>query len=280
MKILVTGANGQVGQALATLIQEEGLDAYLASREQLDITDYKSVSECVKSVIPDVIINAAAYTAVDRAEEEIELAYAINRDGSENLAKIADEMDCPLLHISTDFVFDGGKAGAYLETDATGPLSIYGKSKLEGEQRISASHAKHIILRTAWVFGGPMSFVKTMKRLAEDRTELSVVEDQFGGPTPAKAIAESLLKIAKIVTEENFSDWGVYHYCGKPRVSWYQFASEILKSKTDVTVKPIPTSGYPTPAKRPANSVLDCSKIKNIFGIDQPDWKAALKQEG
>ncbi|MBL4906553.1 MAG: dTDP-4-dehydrorhamnose reductase, partial [Sneathiella sp.] len=227
---------------------------------------------------PDVVINAAAYTAVDKAEEEQDTAYAVNRDGPEILAAACSITDIPFLHISTDFVFDGNKKEPYSEKDKCNPLSIYGKSKWEGEKALIAKCTKHIILRTAWVFGGDQNFVKTMRRLAETRDVLSVVNDQRGGPTAALDIAASLIRIAKAVVSSNFSDWGIYHYCGNPSVSWYEFACEILKNKPSVTVKPIPTSSYPTPAMRPANSVLACEKIRTVFGISQPDWTAALSQ--
>ena len=280
MKILVTGANGQVGQALAIAADDKDLDVVLAAREDLDITDLKAVISFTDGCRPDVIVNAAAYTAVDRAEKDVDLAYAINHKGAENLAIAVSKLDIPLLHISTDFIFDGSKEEAYLETDSCGPISVYGASKRAGEEAIYNKCVKHIILRTAWVFGGPVSFVKTMRRLAENRTELSVVADQFGGPTPAIDIANSLLTMAGAAVDSDFDNWGIYHYCGTPKVSWHEFAVEILKDVKGVTVNPIPTSGYPTPAKRPANSVLDCTKIQDVFGISQPNWKSYLKEEG
>ncbi len=277
MKVLVTGAGGQVGQALQKLAPTHKVDVIALDREALDITDLSAVQARVGEISPDIVINAAAYTAVDKAEEEVEAAFAINAQGTENLALACAKKDIPFLHISTDFVFDGRKDGAYLEEDAIAPLSVYGKSKAEGEARTAAVSQKYIILRTAWVFGGAQSFVNTMLRLAESHDELNIVDDQTGGPTAADDIADSLLRIAKTVTQPGFEDWGIFHYCGAPALTWYGFAKAIFAHSEKVpTLNPIPTEGYPVPAERPKNSVLDCTKIKQIFGIDQPDWQKAL----
>lgn len=276
MKILVAGRDGQVGSALNACGSDHGVTIIALSRRELDITDEASIAAAMKKHEPDVVINAAAYTAVDRAEEEQGAAYAVNRDGAAYLAAACAESDIPFLHISTDFVFDGKKQVPYVEEDECAPLSVYGKSKRDGEMAVLANCTKHIILRTSWVFGGAQNFVVTMRRLAETRDTLSVVDDQHGGPTAAKDIANSLVTIAKAVIDPGFDDWGIYHFCGKPSVSWYEFASEILKNVSTVSVRPIPTSDYPTPATRPANSVLNCKKIQTVFGVDQPDWQAAL----
>lgn len=277
MKILVTGAGGQVGQALQKLAPPHGIDIVALDRQALDITDKSAVRERVRDLSPDVVINAAAYTAVDKAEEEIDAAFAANAEGAENLALACAAGDIPLLHISTDFVFDGKKAGAYLEEDAVAPLSVYGKSKAEGEARVASVSHKYIILRTAWVFGGAQNFVNTMLRLAKSHKELNIVDDQTGGPTAADDIAASLLKIAKDVQETGFQSWGIFHYCGAPAITWYGFAKAIFARCPEVPkLNPIPTEDYPVPAERPKNSVLDCSKINRVFGIDQPDWQKAL----
>jgi dTDP-4-dehydrorhamnose reductase len=279
MKVLVTGAGGQVGQALQKLAPSQGIDILPLDRHALDITDLSAVQTQVDAANPDVVINAAAYTAVDKAEEEVETAFAINARGAENLAIACAKKDIPFLHISTDFVFDGNKQGAYVEDDPVAPLSVYGKSKAEGEARIGAVSHKHIILRTAWVFGGAQNFVNTMLRLAESHKELNIVDDQRGGPTAADDIAASLLQIAKKVQSADFQSWGIYHYCGAPNVTWFGFAQAIFSYINDAPrVNPIPTEDYPVPAERPKNSVLDCSKINRVFGIDQPDWQKALSE--
>jgi len=276
MKLLITGAAGQVGQALQAEAEKRGIAFVAVTRQQLDISSPADAERMVAETGATVIINAAAYTAVDLAEQEEEQAYRVNRDGPKTLANIAAQKDIPLLHISTDFVFDGRQESAYQETDACNPLSVYGKSKHEGEEAIRDAHNKHIILRTAWVFGGEKNFVSTMRRLAKDREEISVVNDQRGGPTSAQSIAGALLTIATKIEDTKFTDWGIYHFAGSPSVSWYEFASAILAGDPTTEVLPIPTKDYPTPATRPQNSVLDCSKIKSVFGIEQPDWQQEL----
>ncbi|WP_334127930.1 dTDP-4-dehydrorhamnose reductase [Sneathiella sp.] len=278
MKILVTGAGGQVGTALVERASAARLDLVALDRRALDITDAAAVARVLREIRPGVVINAAAYTAVDRAETEVEAAFAINALGPENLARAAKEMDIPLLHISTDFVFDGAKAGAYVETDAVAPLNVYGQSKAEGEARIAAAMEKYIILRTAWVFGGAQNFVNTMLRLGESRDELSIVDDQRGGPTPSLDIAAALLQMAERVAAPGFRDFGIYHYAGAPAVTWFGFARAIFAGRKAPKLTPIPSEAYPVPAVRPKNSVLDCRKIKRVFDIDQPDWQAALSK--
>lgn len=232
------------------------------------------------------MINAAAYTAVNKAEEEQDITYAINRDGTANLAAVSKEKNIPLLHISTDYVFDGTKSEAYSENDAVSPLGIYGISKWQGEETIRQTLPEHIILRVAWVFGAQgNNFVKTMLRLAKDRDELSVVEDQFGRPSPAKDIAKTLIILAEQYQKEKTLEWGTYHYCGDEKVSWCGFAKEIFKQakekgliEKDIKVNAISTAEYQDPTIRPANSILDCEKIKNTFGIEMPSWKESLNQ--
>ncbi|MEH6401801.1 MAG: dTDP-4-dehydrorhamnose reductase [Sneathiella sp.] len=275
MKILVTAKDGQVGCALQAAAARFDVEVIALSRKQLDITDKGAIGHAIEYHKPDVLINAAAFTAVDKAEDEKEAAHAINRDGPENLASECAKTSIPFLHISTDFVFDGTKSAPYTETDICNPLSVYGQSKRDGEDKVGAVCPNHIILRTSWVFGGKQNFVETMRRLAKERDSLNVVSDQRGGPTAAADIAECLVKIAKKVVKPEFDDWGIYHYSGGPSVSWYEFACKILE-KEDITVHPIPTTDYPTPAKRPANSVLDCQKIKSVFGIEQPNWAERL----
>ncbi|WP_017008436.1 dTDP-4-dehydrorhamnose reductase [Enterovibrio norvegicus] len=286
MKLLITGSLGQVGRCLVEQLSSmTGVEFLALDREELDITDEAAVSAVVTSFSPDVIINAAAHTAVDKAEEEIALSYAINRDGPANLAKAADKVGAAMLHISTDYVFAGNKDGEYVESDETGPQGVYGESKLAGEITVAQACERHIILRTAWVFsehGG--NFVKSMLRLAQSRDTLGIVADQFGGPTYAGDIAKALLHIAVAITKGNNKGFGIYHYSGMPHVSWYDFANTIFAEAkqqgvltTEMTVNPIATFDYPTPAKRPANSKLNNEKIFTQFGIHPSDWQLALK---
>lgn len=252
-------------------------------RDQLDITDPDAVNKLVNEFKPDAIINAAAHTAVDKAEQEVELSYAINRDGAQFLAQSANSVGATILHISTDYVFVGDKVGEYVETDLVAPQGVYGQSKLAGELAVAAACPRHIILRTAWVFCETgNNFVKTMLRLAQTRDELGVVVDQFGGPTYAGDIANALIIMAKAISNGNQA-FGIYHYSGLYHVSWYQFACEIFKqAKTqalldkEMHVKAITSEQYPTPAKRPENSKLNCNKILQHFGIQASDWRAAL----
>ncbi|MFV8461408.1 dTDP-4-dehydrorhamnose reductase [Vibrio campbellii] len=285
MRVLITGCHGQVGTCLTEqLNQDENTTVLALDKEHLDITNQDSVNAIVSEFQPTIIINAAAHTAVDKAEEEIELSYAINRDGPKNLAQAAQTIGAAILHISTDYVFEGSKTGDYVETDTTNPQGVYGESKLAGEIAVTQSCDKHIILRTAWVFGeSGNNFVKTMLRLGQTRDALSIVGDQFGGPTYAGDIASTLIQIAERITQGSEVEYGVYHYSGLPHVSWFDFAEaifegavqqEILESKPTLTS--ITTDQYPTPAKRPSNSRLSNEKIMANFAIEASDWKAAL----
>lgn len=284
MKILVTGSNGQVGSSLVKLLNQMPEIVFLAAdREQLDITDCEAVNKLVNDFKPNAIINAAAYTGVDKAEQEVELSYAINRDGPQFLAQAANSVGATILHISTDYVFAGDKDGKYAETDTVAPQGVYGHSKLAGELAVAAACPRHIILRTAWVFCETgNNFVKTMLRLAQNRDELDVVADQFGGPTYAGDIANALIVMAKAIHAGNH-DYGVYHFAGMPHVHWHQFACEIFsQSKSqgllnkEMRVNAITSDQYPTHAKRPANSKLECNKILQNFGIEASDWQEAL----
>jgi dTDP-4-dehydrorhamnose reductase len=284
MKILIAGKNGQVGSCLVDQLNTMSDVTLLAlDREELDITDPVQVNRIVTEFQPNIIINAAAYTAVDKAEQESELAYAINRDGPQNLALAANKVNAAIIHISTDYVFDGDSAASYVESDNTAPQGEYGRSKLAGEQAVAQACPKHIIVRTAWVFGEHgNNFVKTMLRLAKTRDTLGVVADQFGGPTYAGDIAKAIVAISKQIIDGNQA-YGVYHYSGFPHVSWHTFAEKIFEIALEqnvlvqpIQVNPITTLDYPTPAKRPANSRLNSDKIHNAFGIKQSDWHAAL----
>ncbi|MCG9693937.1 dTDP-4-dehydrorhamnose reductase [Vibrio sp. Isolate22] len=285
MRVLITGCHGQVGTCLTEqLNQDENTTILALDREHLDITNQDSVNAVVSEFQPAIIINAAAHTAVDKAEEEVDLSYAINRDGPKYLAQAAQTIDAVILHISTDYVFEGNKVGDYIETDTTNPQGVYGESKLAGEIAVAQSCEKHIILRTAWVFGeSGNNFVKTMLRLGQTRDALNIVGDQFGGPTFAGDIASTLIQIAKRITQGSEVEYGVYHYSGLPHVSWFDFADaifdvavkkKVLESKPTLTS--ITTDQYPTPAKRPSNSRLSNDKIMASFSIEASDWKAAL----
>jgi dTDP-4-dehydrorhamnose reductase len=286
MKILVTGANGQVGFSLTKALAKTAWDFQSLTREQLDISDSVAVKEMVCAYAPNIIINAAAYTAVDKAESETALAYKINCEGALNLAEAANSIEAAIFHISTDYVFAGDAKVAYKETDATSPQGVYGESKLAGELAVAQANSKHIILRTAWVFGEHgNNFVKTMIRLGRDRDQLGIVADQYGGPTYAGDIANTFLEIAAMFEQKNELAWGIYHYSGYPHTNWFEFSSEIFNEVSSAKVyskdvpflKAIKTIDYPTPAKRPMNSRLDCNRIQNNFGIAPSNWKTALK---
>lgn len=283
-KFLITGAHGQVGYCLVQQLQ--GKHEILAvDRDELDITDESAVKKTVKDFHPNVIINAAAYTAVDRAETEVELSEAINVKGPKYLAKAAKSIDAAILHISTDYVFDGQIECKYKETDITAPQSVYGRTKLEGEKAVAETNDKFIVLRTAWVFGEHgNNFVKTMLRLSKTRDTLSVVADQIGGPTYAADVARVLIHIAEQIIIGKNIEYGIYNFTGKPYVTWYDFAKAIFSEavsqkvlKKAPIVNPITTADYPTPAKRPANSCLDLTKIQQVFDIQPSNWQNALK---
>lgn len=292
MKILVIGASGQVGSelgsALARIADQKGEypQVLLSDRGDMDLTQLPKISEHLNLIAPDIIVNASAYTAVDKAESQSELAFLINEAAVKEMAHYCKRNGCSLLHISTDYVFDGQGEKAYIETDSVGPSSVYGCSKLAGENLIRELLTDHIILRTSWVFSkNRTNFVKTMLRLAKEKKELNVVGDQFGAPTSARGIAEVIGHI--IITISNPSKgapaWGTYHYSGQPYVSWADFALEIFEQAVDKDliqaspkVNPISSAAYPTPANRPANSRLDCGKLKNRFGIKPDDWKRSL----
>lgn len=287
MKILITGAQGQVGKELTQIANDKGYDVIAANRSELDITQERDVAEYINKQQPDIVINAAAYTSVDKGENEQGLAFAINRNGAKNLALTCKELNIPLLHISTDYVFDGSKLDAYSEKDTVSPLGIYGESKWQGEEAIRQILDNHIILRVAWVFGAQgNNFVKTMLRLGIERDELNIVADQYGGPSPAKDIAQTLIILVKQYQQQNKTlAWGTYHYCGNPKTSWYDFAKEIFNQayemgilENKVKVNPITTAEYPTVAKRPANSMLNCEKLETTFQIRMPDWSVALNK--
>lgn len=279
MKALVFGRTGQVARELARHADASGVTLLQLDRDQADLSQPETCATAIADHQTDIIINAAAYTAVDMAESEPELAHLINAEAPGVMARAAAELGRPFLHVSTDYVFDGAQDVPWREGDTTGPQSVYGASKLAGEKAVRAAGGPHAILRTAWVFSAHgTNFVKTMLRLAKDRDELGIVSDQTGGPTPAADIAAALLTIGHAFNKDDGVS-GVFHFCGLPAVTWAEFATEIFERAglTDrVSVNLILTTDYPTPAKRPQNSVLDCTAITEIFGIEQPDWRVGL----
>ncbi len=285
MKVLVTGAQGQVGSELIRQGSLLGIDIIASNRLQLDISRRESVYRFFDSQRPNIVINAAAYTSVDRAESEPELAFFLNRDGVVNLAQACAKNGIPLIHLSTDYVFDGSKEGAYLEIDTPNPKSVYGSSKLAGDLYIEAILQQFIILRVSWVFSSKgNNFVKTMLRLGSERDVLRIVSDQRGGPTWAGAIANTLLNLVKRWNDGEIISWGIYNYSGQPATTWLAFAETIFERSVGLgiigskpLIEPISSAEYLTPAKRPINSELNCHKIYQNLGIKQPDWRMGLE---
>ncbi|MFK4259636.1 dTDP-4-dehydrorhamnose reductase [Agrobacterium tumefaciens] len=283
MRLAVTGKNGQVVSALQALAGPD-LEIVTLGRPELDLARPDTVLKALREAKPDVVVSAAAYTAVDKAESEPDIAFAVNRDGAEAVARAANDIGVPIIHISTDYVFDGTKATAYVENDPTGPASVYGRSKLEGEQAVSESTDNHAVLRTAWVYSEYGSnFVKTMLRLSESRDEINVVADQFGCPTSANDIAIAIVSIArKLATDPSAHLRGVFHMSGTGETNWAGFAKQIFAFSAEnggksVVVNDITTEQYPTPAQRPANSRLDCSKLEEVYGIRLPEWRTSTR---
>ena len=283
-RILITGGSGQVGHCLKA--QLEGCaELSVPDSSALNIADRRSVRQAVETFRPDYIINAAAYTAVDKAENDAERAFAVNRDGARHLAEAAEAAGAVMLHISTDYVFDGAGGAPYDEAAPTAPQNIYGASKLAGEQAVLAACRRAVVMRTSWVFGAHgQNFVKTMLRLGRERDSLGIVADQYGAPTAAADIAAALITIVRRHTPGQLAERaGIYHYCGSPYASWFEFAETIFAEAAAQgvlakipAVKPIATADYPTPAKRPSDSRLDCGKIRTVFGIGPCDWHSAL----
>jgi dTDP-4-dehydrorhamnose reductase len=273
--IVVTGANGQLGQEIKELSARlAGFDFVFLTREELDISSESTVNEVFRRLSPAYCINCAAYTAVDKAEIERHLAYAINAKGAENLAKAALKSNCKLLHISTDYVFDGNGTIPYKEDDSVDPVNSYGASKLEGERTALRINPDVIIIRTSWVYSFyGNNFVKTMLRLMVSKPGINVVSDQVGSPTYAADLADAIL----VIIEKDLWVPGVYHYSNEGAISWFEFATEIKKaSGSHCVINPIPTQSYPTPAKRPSYSVLDKSKFLSTFHLPLSNWKDSL----
>ncbi|MEM6371435.1 MAG: dTDP-4-dehydrorhamnose reductase [Pseudomonadota bacterium] len=274
MTLLVFGATGQVATELAALP-----DVHCLGRETADLSNPPACAAAIQTRAPRAVINAAAYTAVDNAESDEHLATIINGHAPTAMAATCAALGIPIVQISTDYVFEGGGSRPWTPTDPTAPLGAYGRSKAVGETGVRGSGATHAILRTSWVFSAHgANFVKTMLRLGAERDALTIVADQIGGPTPARAIAHACHTVARhLATDPDTS--GTYHFSGAPDCSWADFARAIFEdADLSCTVTDIPTSAYPTPAVRPANSRMDCTSLTKVFGIQRPDWRAALRE--
>ncbi|MBO1041458.1 dTDP-4-dehydrorhamnose reductase [Brucella pituitosa] len=285
MKIVVTGREGQVVQSLLEKAsQRPDLEVLALGRPELDLAKPETVHSTIETIKPDLVVSVAAYTAVDLAEDEQDLAFAVNATGAEAVAIAANACGAPIIHLSTDYVFDGNSNQAYVETDDTGPQGIYGRSKLEGERLIPAANPQHVILRTAWVYSPfGKNFVKTMLKLAETRDTLSVVSDQWGNPTSALDIADAILVVAgRLKNTPDFNAFGVYHLAGTGDTNWSGFARAIFAESAKLggptaTVTDIATADYPTKAKRPANSRLSTVKFCKVFDWTAPHWQSSLQ---
>jgi len=284
MRIAVTGKQGQVVSALLERGPVSGVEIVAVGRPELDLVDRASIRAVLSQIKPDVIVSAAAYTAVDKAESEEELAFVVNAEGPTAIAEVAKELGVPIVLLSTDYVFSGNKPGRYVETDTTGPVSAYGRSKLAGEEGVAAANPNHVILRTAWVYSPfGANFLKTMLRLAETRDALNVVADQHGTPTSALDIADAVIAIAtRLCADSDPKLRGVFHMTGSGEGTWADFAEAIfaglqVKRGKVVSVRRITTADYPTPAARPANSRLSNDKLKQVYGIVLPDWRQSTR---
>lgn len=285
MKILLTGSEGQLGRDIAPRLITAGHTVIGHDVATLDITDAKKTADLIKEVAPKVIINCAAYTAVDKAEKERDAAFAVNATGPENIAKGAKAVGAALIHISTDFVFDGKKSTPYNEEDAVNPIDVYGESKLKGEQAVIRNLPEHVIIRTAWLYGSQgANFVKTILKHAADKEVMKVVYDQAGTPTWTADLCDAIIAAANSI-DAGEKRFGVYHYSNEGVTSWYDFALASIEEARVLGVslkikhmEPILTHEYPTPAKRPAYSVLDKKKIKDAFRIIVPHWRESLKK--
>ena len=279
MKVLVTGARGQIAQSLVERSRSRsGIELVAVGRPALDLEEPGSVDRLISAEAPDIVINAAAYTAVDDAEGESECAFQVNSDGAGEIARAAAKSSAAVIHISTDYVFDGSSADPYDEDAAPNPINIYGKSKLAGEERVRSANPRHIIVRTAWVYSAfAKNFVKTMMRAAESRDRLEVVSDQLGTPSSASDVAEGLLRM--IEAGPRFGE--TYHLAGTGRASWYEFAVAIMaecrkRGLPSADVEPIASADWPAAARRPANSALNSCKFKGDFGYAMPRWEDSL----
>jgi dTDP-4-dehydrorhamnose reductase len=281
LRILISGQHGQVSQALQHSLKDLG-ELIVLGRDRLDLSQPESIRSVVRELTPDLIINAAAHTAVDQAESEPELAFSINATSPGVFAEEAAALGIPLIHYSTDYVFDGSKDAPWIESDTPHPLGVYGSSKLAGEQAIAAVGGQHLILRTSWVYSlTGRNFLLTMQRLLQERETLTVVADQIGAPTWAGTIAQSTRELIERWRDDSAGTWGVYHLTASGETSWFGFAQAIGQTLIDsgkkcAALAPIPSSAYPTPAVRPLNSRLDCSRLQREWGVSQPNWHDAM----
>lgn len=277
MRMLIFGGTGQVGRELARIAWPTGASIVQVDRRQCDFAQPACAAKCVLDKKPDIVINAAAYTAVDRAESEPAVAGIVNRDAPAAMAQACRQTGATMIQISTDYVFDGFKRTPYVESDPIAPLSVYGRTKEEGETAIRDSLPEHVIMRTSWIFAGHGSnFVRTMLRLGAERPELRIVSDQCGAPTAACDIAQAIAGIVNAIAEGR-GTWGTYHFASAEPTTWYDFAGAIFALRgVSPRLVPTTTDEYKTPARRPLYSVLDCGRIAKAFGIAQPSWRAAL----
>ncbi|PRA14255.1 MULTISPECIES: dTDP-4-dehydrorhamnose reductase [Pseudomonas] len=283
MRILITGQHGQVSRELQRHLQGLG-ELIVLGRDQLDLANPDQIRQQVRAHRPDLIINAAAHTAVDQAQSEPEVAFAINATAPGVLAEEAKALGIPLIHYSTDYVFDGSKPAPYTEADTPNPLGVYGQSKLAGEQAIAAVGGEHLILRTSWVYSSHgKNFLLTMQRLLQEKPQMRIVADQIGAPTWAGSIASSTRSLIERWQAGEPGEWGVYHLTAGGETSWFGFAQAIgehlrQQGKACADLEPIPSSAYPTPAKRPLNSRLDCTRLQQQWHVSQPHWQDALRE--
>ncbi len=284
MKLLVIGADGQLGRELMRLGKMQHPDILGVDYPQADITVPDRIGFFFTDFHPTLVINAAAYTNVDGAESEPDLAMSVNRDGPANIARLCAEHRIPLMHISTDYVFDGNRDAPYHENDPISPTGVYGRSKAAGESALRSNLTEHVILRTAWLYSPHgHNFVKTILRLAAEKPEISVVSDQIGCPTSATDLAEAILTVADRIQRGDPVEWGTYHYCGQGVISWFDFASAIVQigaqydKKLTARIQPIKSADYPTRAARPPYSALNCDRIQNRFGIAAKPWRDSLE---
>ena len=284
MRMLITGANGQLGREIIDVSESCDCNAQAPAEDDLDITEPDKIEHTIIHLNPDVVVNTAAYTQVDRAETEAALAFKVNKTGCTNLARVCAAHKIPLIHISTDYVFDGQKGAPYVETDPISPLGVYGRSKADGESEIRSILKEHIILRTSWLYGfHGHNFVKTMLNLAASKKVIQVVADQYGSPTNAADLARAILAVACYLQHGSEIQWGTYHYCGQGIITWHEFAEKIMSLAREIggrqtpTVEPVTTAEYPTPTRRPAYSALDCSRISRQFNISPQPWQKSLE---
>jgi dTDP-4-dehydrorhamnose reductase len=283
MRVMITGVNGQLGWELSRQVGRTNMEPILFDRDGLDISDQSMVARIFAVEKPDLLINAAAYTKVDLAESQPDTAFTVNRDAPGYLAQCCATAGIPMIHISTDYVFDGSRSDAYPESFPLSPIGVYGRSKAEGEGLVQKYLDRYLIVRTSWVYGiHGQNFVKTMLRHGREKDRIGVVSDQAGSPTSATDLAEALLLLASQIEEKKDIRWGIYHYCGQGITTWFDFARAIFDAAHlfgyphTPLVAPIPTADYPTAVKRPAFSALDCRLISQYFGIIPRPWKESL----